>query len=135
MALSPDGKQLAFGYTDREAKETRLAVVSITDGRIRQVAASNSRFAAANAEKDWEIYPPAALLWTPDGQRLIVGGPDGALWLTSAHGAERQFLGIPARNLLNARMHPGGHQIVFNAGSRPPEIWVIENLPGSLSSR
>ena len=123
MALSPDGRQLAFPVVDRGTGSSVLMVAPVTGGQPRQV---------------WKghIHHNAGLAWTSDGREILfrrrnedVSLGSTQLWRISAEGGEPQRLVLAVDNLNNIpAMHPDGQRIAFNAGKLKAEIWVMENL-------
>jgi len=130
IALSPNGNEIAFttdAYTG--AQKHMLQVIPASGGNPRVV------YQATDSES---FEPRTSLTWSPDGQYLVfstglspVGESEDTevqLWRVPVAGGERESLGIRMPHIQKARIHPDGHQIVFQAGARKQEIWVIENF-------
>jgi Tol biopolymer transport system component len=138
IALSPDGGSLAF-TTDAYsgAKEHMLQILPVSGGEPRVVYRST--------ESD-PFAPRTSLSWSPDGEYLIFStglSPEALeddteveLWRVPVKGGDPESLGIKMPYLRNARIHPDGQRVAFQAGVRKQEVWVIENfIPHSLASR
>jgi len=122
LAVSPDGRHLAFHEGDGEGYY--LTVAPVATGQARRVFRSPQRI--------------QTLAWTPDGRRLLFGmdRPAGGasepatteLWLVPAEGGQPQKLDLAMDSLADLRMHPDGRHIAFVAGSHQGEVWVMENF-------
>jgi Tol biopolymer transport system component len=124
VALSPDGRQLAFGCPGR------LLLLDTRGGEPRELLRKS-------------VFPPAALVWTPDGRRLVFavvsnGGSakeERGLWSISADGGEPRLLKAQVEDCHGLRIHPNGREIVFSAGKRTFEVWALENFLSGLAPR
>ena len=122
LAVSPDGRHLAFHEGDDEG--CYLTVAPVATGQARRVFRSPQRI--------------QTLAWTPDGRHLLFGmdraGADASgsaiteLWLVPAEGGQPQKLDLAMDSLADLRMHPDGRHIAFVAGSHKGEVWVMENF-------
>src|SRR5262249_43491857 len=129
VAVSPDGKQLAYLRTIREKTTeypSALSVMPTSGGQPREVYrdpiwADGSRY--------------NALTWTADGQSLLFvnegARDDSVLWRVPVDGSGvRQPLGIQ----MNARIkslttHPDGKRLAFATTEKDDnEIWTLENF-------
>jgi Tol biopolymer transport system component len=129
LALSPDGRQLAFCEREKEDKFV-LKTMPISGGKPREVFT-----VPEYRELEWEL----GLSWTSDGNHLIVAHPRNSedLWVIPVDGGEHRTvkLGAKARGM---RLHPDGQRIAFTIG--PPyevgEVWALENfLPESTAGK
>ena len=148
LALSPDGRLLAFVRSNTEEAKTTLMVVPMAGGEPRTLVDLPPPI------QDSFSRPILALVWTPDSRHVIyapttVGAePDERLvspfdaaeklmlWRVPAEGGEPEefgelSVGIP----YGLSIHPDGLQIAIAAGppagdaSRAEEaIWVLENF-------
>jgi len=113
LALSPDGKQLAFQDLDAGM----LKILSVTGSQPRELVKVKGKV--------------GTIAWTPDGRHLVYR-LDG-LRRISADGGEPQRLDLERGR--HVRFHPDGRQITFTArtkGESKIEVWVMENfLPES----
>jgi Tol biopolymer transport system component len=128
MALSPDGKWLAFRVPLENA--VALMVMPATGGDTRELV----RVAADNMP---------AITWTRDSRAVLYARPGRLedkpvmeLWLVPAEGGEARKLGLAMEGLRDLRVHPDGRRIVFGAGQPRAEVWVMENfLPAVKATR
>jgi Tol biopolymer transport system component len=113
LALSNDGKELAYIVRDNARRTTELRITPISDpARARGVYTASSG----------GIRPPVA--WVPDGSRLLFG-VDSALWSVGLSGGEpvKVLEGCCGGN--DVRVHRDGRRIAFLGGSDRSEIWVM----------
>ncbi len=114
LALSPDGKQLAFQDLDAGM----LKVISVAGGQPRELA----------KVEGWITFA-----WTPDGKHVLyarqMGKSPSQLWRIGAEGGEPQKLDL-TMPLEHIRFHPDGRRIAFTgkAGTDKIEVWVMENF-------
>ena len=137
LAVSPDGRQLAF----RDQKDEMIKVLPTEGGEPRTLL----------DRKDlnlWETGFWASFAWTPDGRYvLFVTGSNeqpgiAQLWRISAEGGIPQKL-LEERGMLRplhifpSSLHPDGRRIAFQKGRNwHMDLWVMENLlPISTASR
>lgn len=125
LAVSPDGKHLAFVWRDNESGESALKLVSTRGGEAR---------ALVTARKPTTISWPA---WAPDSRQIIyateTASTEGSLefWQVSADKGEPQNLGLamPGVKCEGLSVHPDGRRIAFTASTpMRSEVWVLENF-------
>ena len=127
LALSPDGRQLAFATLDLEAGTGALKVMAAQGGEGRELFRGKGKS---------EYVSWAA--WTPDGRQLLFTTltlpslePSG-LWRVSAEGGDAQKLELDldlAVGMPGVRVHPDGRQLAFTSGQPYKlEIWALENF-------
>lgn len=126
LALSPDGRRVAFVEHRFNPRGTALMVVPAEGGEPREL------FRVQHPE-----FLPA-IAWMPDGytlvfarERLDAETPEFQLWSLSVEGGEPEVLGLGMEGvrLWGLSVHPGGHEIAFTAGGDPDgEVWVIRNF-------
>jgi Tol biopolymer transport system component len=128
LAVSPDGKQLAFTLTHVKNQPHRLMLVPASGGETHEMV----RFEKGT------LIAPDALAWTLDGKYLLFvkagQGLEGKeLYRVPAIGGEpERITHIPVKRLLGLRLHPDGRQIAFTVVGSQGEVWVMENfLPPS----
>jgi Tol biopolymer transport system component len=115
LALSPDGKQLAFQDLDAGM----LKVLSVAGGQPRELVKFKGK---------------ATIAWAPDGSHLLYANwlmtiRPGGLWRISAGGGKPQRLDLEMRYVNHVRFHPDGRQITFTARAKGKiEVWAIENF-------
>jgi Tol biopolymer transport system component len=125
LAISPDGRQLAFGGSERKS----IMVVSVEGGEPR---------ALLRLQGEEYLSRMFTLAWTPDGHYILFGKGHRPteLWRVSVEGGEPQKL-METETLAHLGIHPDGHQIVFTAVvRREGGTWVIDNfLPTSTADK
>ncbi len=130
LAVSPDGQQLAFVWTDAKNVEraTALMVLPTAGGEPRELLRAQ--------DPAWI----GVTAWPPDSRHIIyarsvyVEKPTFELWRISADGGEPQKLGLVMEGLepYGLTIHPDGKRIAFTAGTGREEVWVLKNfLPGA----
>jgi Tol biopolymer transport system component len=124
LALSPDGRQVAFGKP--EGKSRSIFVLPINGGEPRLVVRI-------------EDESVASLTWMPDGRALLFTrktGPEKKteLWRVSIQGGEPDRLGLVMDGMLNMSVHPDGKRIAIGIVEQQPEIWVLENFLPALKA-
>jgi Tol biopolymer transport system component len=131
-ALSPDGRNLAFGAMDGDTPS--LMVVSSTGGTPQAVA----RFQAEEPYSK-QLFV-RGITWSPDSQHIIyAGGVEGGIWRVPAAGGPREKLESLTENIHGIGGHiqeihlrPDGRRIAFDVRKGGAEVWVMENfLPAS----
>jgi len=136
LALSPDGRQVAFVLEDIKAGSgsSSLEVVSAVGGQPRELLKLQRP----------EGFAEAALAWTGDGSQLLFGkyvGPDfqnrkSELWRIPAEGGKPQPLGLAMVDLRDLSLDPNTGRIAFTVRQDKAEVWVMENfLPVKSASR
>ncbi|MHC4353747.1 MAG: TolB family protein, partial [Planctomycetota bacterium] len=129
LALSPDGRRVAFFEAARAVRPTVVKTMPASGGEPSELYTlkEGKRFS-------WGV----GLSWTPDGDYVVVGGPDATdkpdvLWMIPAEGGEPRKLELGVK-VSHLSLHPDGQRIAF---TRPEsngdgEVWVMENfLPES----
>jgi Tol biopolymer transport system component len=134
MAVSPDGRQLAFTHTfakiDDEYQPASVMLIPTTGGEPRE---------AVRLDLDMRIVPDS-IAWTRDGRYILFGqsgrGIDGAeIWRVSPEGGQpEKLLGLDLKVGGGFRFHPDGRRIAFVAGQGGSEIWVMENFLPELKA-
>jgi Tol biopolymer transport system component len=125
LALSPDGRRLAFFEAAQALRPTVVKTISTSGGEPSELYTlkKGKRFS-------WGV----GLSWTPDGRHVVVGGPEASdqpdeLWMIPAEGGEprKLNLGVKVRHLT---LHPDGRRIActrrYPKGGE--EAWVMENF-------
>ncbi len=134
LALSPDGRLLAFVLMDYTTRSTALMVMPAGGGEPRELL---------RMQEPEGITLFGQITWTPDGREVIFGkGKESLemqtteLWRISAQGGEAQRLGLAIDGLRHLGFHPDGRQIAFTAGTPfAAEVWVMENFLPKASTK
>ena len=126
LAVSPDGRWIAFTCASRPAKSQRLSVIPSGGGPARDL-----------------VEVPGGMLgvgaWTRDGRRILFTQTtadenhkhQGELWSVPFEGGPPRRLGLAMRALRDVRVSPDGTRIAFTSGYPESDLWVFENfLPG-----
>jgi Tol biopolymer transport system component len=129
LALSPDGRQLAFCEGEKKDKFV-LKTMPISGGEPRELL---------TIPKYKSLERELGLSWTSDGNHLVVAHPGNNtdLWVIPVDGGETRTvkLGAKARGM---RLHPDGKRIAFTIGPlyESGEVWALENfLPKDKTSK
>jgi Tol biopolymer transport system component len=135
FSVSPDGQQLVFRsgeqITHASTWASTLMVMPAVGGEARELL----------RVLEPEFIPPLGLAWTSDGRHVLfrtgrVDDPDQRceLWRISVDGGKPEKVGLAMKRLRELRVHPDGRRIVFAAGSRKTEVWVMENFLPELKA-
>ena len=122
VALSRDGRQLAFAVLEAESGSKVLKVLPAEGGEARDVL------------RGVEMPFPGSVAWTPDGLNLVFAGkpnPRSAkteLWRVPVQGGEPRKLDLTADNVRELRLHPDGRHIAYTAGKDRSEVWALSNF-------
>lgn len=131
LAVSPDGKRLAFVMWDRQTRKNLLKIMPSLGGEAVDLVELPD---SASISAGQAAVQPA---WTPDAAHIVyavgTAGPKPKLdfWLISVQGGPPTHLGLSLEGLLpyGLSVHPGGQRIAFTAGTpRRSELWVLENF-------
>ena len=125
LALSPDGRQLAFVFNEDDGNGSKsLKVMPAAGGEARDVLRG--------------LHMPhceAPIAWTPDGASLIfikqIGPTSDSkteLWSVSIEGGEARKLGLAVAGMIHICLHPDGRHIAFTSVQHRDEVWVLENF-------
>ncbi|UCC99954.1 MAG: PD40 domain-containing protein [Phycisphaerales bacterium] len=131
LAVSPDGRELAFTGWDKLKKDTRvlLMVIPAVGGQTRILHQMDH----AEGNKGFAFECPP--VWTMNGRYVLFGTRNpNELWRVHAAGGEAQKL-LEMEGLRDLSVHPDGRRITFTGGHRHAmEVWAMENfLPESTS--
>ncbi|MFQ5663794.1 MAG: hypothetical protein ACE5HL_08180 [Terriglobia bacterium] len=132
LALSPDGRQVAFIVHDPSTGAEVLQIMPASGGEPRELFRSQPPYDLSNS----------GLEWAPDGHHVLVlrhtgrPGHEHKLWRVPTEGGEPQNLGLMMERLNNPNFHPDGRQIAFSAGTPfAVEVWVLENFLPELKAK
>jgi Tol biopolymer transport system component len=135
VAISPDGKQVAYSYTVNSGNgEGAVGVIPAAGGESRELFRSSHW-------TDETLYN--SLAWTPDQKFLVfaqgngVAGGTKALWKVPVAGGQAQPVGISLPGEIKSpHIDPDGKRIFFSGIEKSPyEVWTLENfLPKPASA-
>lgn len=132
LALSPDGRQVAFVHQNRETDARGLNVVQVETGAMREI---------------YSVEHPRALhkrhgspTWTPDGSHLLVyrftwGQEEDSDELLAVPVDGDEPISVTDWN--NRRwpaVHPDGRRLAFTGGEMRTELWVLENVTEAVEA-
>jgi Tol biopolymer transport system component len=131
VAVSPDGKQLAYLKSIRRVEgqqnATVIDVMSTSGGDAREVFRDPLGFASGSRYN--------TLAWTSDGRYILFVKNDGVLRSVSVDGGEVTDTGISSKfRIKMPSVRPDGRRIVFaTVEGDNNEIWSLEHfLPTTL---
>jgi serine/threonine-protein kinase len=120
LAVSPTGRELAFGRAGKDAQSTGELVRIAVDGGAPTVLAHATAV-------------PVRLKWEPDGT-IFYGQPDGIWSVSDKGGTPRHVIELkPDEVSPGAELLPGGEWLLFTVLHRPATDWnqadiVIQSL-------
>jgi Tol biopolymer transport system component len=134
IAVSPDGRQVAFTTQGEPMETSALEVVSTAGGEARDLL-------RLKAPETFQVFN--ALAWTRDGSQIVFGkGSTNSkqqnvqLWEVNGRNGRLRKLGLSMDGISSLCISPDGHRIAFDAGGIYEEVWVLENfLPTLKASR
>lgn len=142
LAVSPDGRRLAFVWSDTESGKSALRLMRTSAGSEPQDLIALPR-PSANVPFDSRrggILRPA---WSPDGGYILFTtiepvseGWGSKLWRIPSGGGAAEFLGLLMEGLRSygLSVHPDGRRIAITAGTpRREETWVMRDLLAGVS--
>ena len=129
LALSPDGRTLAFHIHNEVGGTSSLMLVPSEGGAARPVFTVRAP----------QHFLYGSFTWTPDSQSLLasssrtVGNPKGEeqvseLWLARLDGSPARKIDFPAMVVLCLRLNPDGKTIAFHSRKSKSEIWVLQKF-------
>jgi Tol biopolymer transport system component len=134
IAVSPNGRELAFVEPDETAGTTAVKVIPAGGGHPRELL---------KAQLPERIQRGFGIEWMPDGRHLLVGKsreplgvPVNEVWHIPIEGGEAHKVGLAKRALWRLSVHPDGKRITFDSMEPKTEVWVMENfLPAVKAGR
>ena len=122
LAVSPDGRSLAYGGYDPQTNQSLVRVVALQGGE----------------PSEWLRQPEPTLIrniegWLPDSRGIVLTTwrpRDGVLqpWLIQREGGPPRTLDFAA-SADYTQVHPDGRRVVFRRlNQSPAQVWVFENL-------
>lgn len=126
LALSPDGRSLAWGWYDASTRGSDMVkagvrVVDLTTGRIRSIPLSGGRGVAVGSVR-----------WSPDSRWLVWQGMEMKTWEKNATGWKRNAAGRIAPGSVSSEAidlsRGGSEQVAID--NRGTVSWVDERIAG-----
>ena len=118
VAVSPDGRQLAFWAEDPAANERVVKIAPLAGGEPRELFRTKGT--------------AASIQWRADGRHVVVGASDredAVLWLVPMDGGKPPQKSTLGKGVLGPCLHPDGRQVAFyNRSEAGGEVWVMENF-------
>jgi len=134
VAISPDGRQVAFVEPDKAKQSAAIKIMPVAGGEPRELL---------RVGPPESINEESRMEWMPDGRHLLIvrrssrGWPMTELWRVPVQGGQPQKLGLAMERIRFPSVHPDGRRIAFDAGQGKPrrlELWVMENFLPELSA-
>jgi Tol biopolymer transport system component len=125
LAISPDGRQLAFSLSGA-VPETSLMVMPVAGGSPREILQLKD---PEGIRSGWN----GGVEWIAEGRQILFvkAQKDGSneLWQISVEGGNPRNLGIINKGIISdLRVHPDGRRIAFTNAILGGDVWVIENF-------
>jgi Tol biopolymer transport system component/DNA-binding CsgD family transcriptional regulator len=126
LALSPDGRQLAFSVEDPATGSCAIKAMRAAGGAPSELCGMQEMGIGINIQ--WNM-----VRWTPDGRHLLFGWQPketAELWCVPAAGGKPQRLGVIMPLARHLSVHPDGQQISFSApmSDGGSGVWVMERF-------
>jgi Tol biopolymer transport system component len=122
LALSPDGRTLAFHARNAAEGTATLMLVPAKGGEARPLLTIRRP----------ESFLYGAFTWTPDSRGLLVArtrnNRTSEIWQVPVDGGAPSKIDFPAMRITSLRLNPDGKTIAFFCWKWRSEIWVLENF-------
>jgi Tol biopolymer transport system component len=121
LALSPDGRTLAFHARNDGAQTAALMLLPVDGGEARTLLTI----------KRPEVFLLGSFTWTPDSRRILAARTPGAnseIWQVPVDGGLPSKIEFPGGRVIVLRLNPDGKTIAFMRPSWRSEIWVLHNV-------
>lgn len=121
LALSPDGRTLAFHARNNAEHSAALMLVSPEGGEARPLLTIQQP----------EAFIFGSFAWTPDSKRILAARTRGnvsELWVVPVDGGAPAKIDFPAGLVACLRLNPDGRTIAFHRGVDRSEIWMLQKF-------
>jgi Tol biopolymer transport system component len=130
VALSPDGRRIAFTVFNEKQAPTLTTVSTAGDEAPRQIIRSS--FLPNQGDTD------QTLQWSKDGRRILITSPERAdirrVWAFPVDGSEPQRLDLAFAQLRITDLSADGRRLALSVRNVRPEVGVMTNLLGSAQA-
>ena len=129
LALSPDGRVLAFHVRNEAAGTSSLMLLPTDGGAARPLFTLHAP----------QHFLYGSFTWTPDSQSVLLSSSRDAgnpkveeqtseLWVVPVDGSPPRKIEFPAMAVTCLRLNPDGKTIAFHSRKGKSEIWVMQKL-------
>ena len=126
LALSPDGRTLAFQARQDAAGTSSLMLVPTAGGAARPLLTVPRP----------ETFVKGSFAWMPDSRQILAvrtrgeytESETGEIWRVAVDGSPPVKVNFPSMSIRQLRMNPDGKTIAFMSAKPRSEIWVLENF-------
>ena len=122
LALSPDGRTLAFHARNDAAKSASLMLVPANGGEPRTLLTIHRP----------EAFIFGSFTWTPDSRQILAvrtrDNRVSEIWRVPADGSTPSKIDFPAMRIACLRLSPDGKTIAFMRPQWRSEMWMIQNF-------
>ena len=131
VALSTDGRHLAFTLSSEKQAPALMIVSTAGDELPRQIA--------RNSVLPGQGDPDQTLHWSKDGRFILIASPERAdarrVWAFPVDGSEPRRLDLAFAHLRLTDISPDGRRLVLSVRNVRPEVGQITNLLASVQAR
>jgi len=121
LALSPDGRTLAFHARNGPERTASLMLLSVDGGEPRTLLTIRQP----------EVFILGSFTWTPDSQRILAARTRNnisEIWQVPVDGSAPSKIDFPAMKVAVLRLNPDSKTIAFHSGKTRSEIWMLQNF-------
>ncbi len=122
LALSPDGRMLAFHARNDGAKSASLMLLAVEGGEPRTLLTIQRP----------EAFIFGSFTWTPDSKQILAvrtrDNRVSEIWRVPVDGSTPTRIDFPAMRIACLRLNPDGKTIAFMRPQWRSEIWILQNF-------
>jgi Tol biopolymer transport system component len=131
LALSPDGRQVAFthwGSSPGNLRGANLYVINVDENGARDLLAGQS-LKGSVGEIAWSVDNRWLYFVRSEGGNSLLD-PLAEVWRVSANGGTPEYTGLSATGIWTIDMSRDGTRLIYGAGFPPGrfELWALDNL-------